>query len=91
MERIAMNDGLIHFTALKDFHSDELGCDYYQGLGYTARQMEKHDKLRALLPSWIEKGLVRYGRGLASAAVKGTGKVETLTTIATAKAKKQKG
>ena len=47
------------FTALDNFTSEELRCEYAAGLSYEAR--DEDELLLSLLPQWIEEGKVREG------------------------------
>jgi hypothetical protein len=47
------------FTALDNFTSEDLRCEYVAGLSYEAR--DEDELLLSLLPQWIEEGKVREG------------------------------
>jgi hypothetical protein len=61
---------MIHFTPLRQFHSDDTRSTYVPGLHYTARPADT--KLNEVLPAWVKDGLVQIVVPGASIAGRGT-------------------
>jgi hypothetical protein len=55
---------MIDFTAIEDFYSEELESYYVKGLSYTARPGD--EKLKTLLPFWLNEKKIVYGRPSAT-------------------------
>ena len=54
----------MRFTVLQDFYSEETQSQYVAGLSYMARAGD--ERLRELIPQWIEQGRIVEGGPVAT-------------------------
>lgn len=69
----------LRFVALKDFFSEELQSQYVTGLSYTVFPDAAHAKLAALVPQWVDEGMIAPllpDNKTVVARVSGAGKIE---------------